>query len=226
MCGRFTLTIGEDELRQLMPEFIMEFGWQPRYNVAPSQTVATVRNDGRRAITATRWGLVPSWAKDPAIGNRLINARAESLAEKPSFRGPFQRQRCLILADGFYEWQKLPGGSGKQPLRIRLKTGRPFALAGLWDRWRDPDGSDLLTSTIITTAANRLLEPVHDRMPVILPPAAWDRWLDPGPVPPDRLAPCLQPYPPEEMEAYPVSPLVNSPAHDEPACIQPVTLPV
>jgi putative SOS response-associated peptidase YedK len=223
MCGRFTQTapietiarrFGVSDLPAKLP------AQAPRYNVAPTQQVIIVRDDGQRVLVPMRWGLIPSWAKDPAIGNRLINARAETLAEKPSFRTAFARRRCLIVADGFYEWQKQ--GAAKQPMRIVLKSREPFGFAGLWDRWRTPDGEEVLTCTIVTTTANELLKPIHDRMPVILPASAEARWLDPQQTDLAKLRDLLQPYPPEEMECYPVSRLVNSPAHDTPECIVPL----
>ena len=176
-----------------------------------------------------RWGLVPAWAKDPAIGNRLINARAESAAEKPAFRAAMRRRRCLVVADGFYEWQRTR--PGEAALFIRLHGDRPFAFAGLWEAWEAPDHSTLETCTILTTAANELVRPIHDRMPVILSASGYAAWLDPAIEDPRQLMPLLAPYPSDEMEAQPVGDFVNSPAHDSPQCIEPalqksnVTLP-
>jgi len=164
--------------------------------------------------------LIPSWAKDPVIGSRMINARAESLAEKPSFRSAFRRRRCLVLADGFYEWRK--DGARKTPMYIKLASGRPFAFAGLWENWFSPDGSNILSCTIITTQPNTLMEPIHNRMPVILPPEAYPVWLSPSEQDPARLSALLSPYPPAQMTAFPVSTLVNSPANDSPGCIIPL----
>ena len=151
----------------------------PRYNIAPSQPVAVIPNTGDNTLSMYKWGLIPSWSKDPAIGDRMINARSESLAEKPSFRNAYRRRRCLILADGFYEWKQNPGMKSKQPVYIRLKTELPFAFAGLWEIWNSPDGSEIRSCTIITTQPNSLLEPIHNRMPVILPPDAYNQWLAP-----------------------------------------------
>jgi putative SOS response-associated peptidase YedK len=193
----------------------------PRYNIAPSQPVAVVPNDGQMRLDYYVWGLIPSWSKDPSIGSRLINARGETLAEKPSFRSAFRRRRCLILADGFFEWKQIPGSKIKTPMYIHLKSGQPFAFAGLWESWNSPDGSNVLSCTIITTTPNALMEPIHNRMPVILPASAYTRWLEPGEQDPTTLQALIQPYSPEAMSAYPVSTLVNRPENDVAAVIQP-----
>ena len=174
-------------------------------------------SEDRPALKNLRWGLVPFWAKDQTIGSRMINARSESVAEKPSFRKPFQHQRCLVLTDGFYEWQQQDGG--KQPWRFVMISGEPFALAGLWDRWRRADAAELLTFTILTTTPNEVTRPVHDRMPVIMAPDNYERWLNPQ-TPREELPPLLRPYPPDQMTGYPVSRAVNNPSHDRPACIE------
>ena len=220
MCGRYTLTspievIAEEfGITGPLPEI------KPSYNVAPGQAVATVldEGDGVRRLEVLKWGLVPSWAKDPAIGNRMINARSETAAEKPSFRKAMKERRCLILADGFYEWQKT--AHGKQPYYTRMEDGKPFAFAGLWESW-GRDGEELRTCTILTTEANDFLRKVHDRMPVILPPEAYAPWLDPEMRDPRSILPLLVPYPPEAMTAYPVSRAVNSPSNDGPLCVEP-----
>jgi putative SOS response-associated peptidase YedK len=222
MCGRFTL-FEPDKI--LAKEFgVATFAPRsPRYNIAPSQPVAAVRaapSGAGRELALLRWGLIPSWSKDPAVGNRLINARAETVSEKPSFRNAFRRHRCLIPANGFYEWQRRE--VRKQPFYIRMHDGRPFAFAGLWDRWENPDKGVIETCTILTTATNALLAPIHDRMPVILPPAEYARWLDPSLQDPDSLAPLLVPFPPEDMVAFPVSPRVNAPSTDDEGCIAPL----
>lgn len=222
MCGRFTLFEPD---KVLAKEFgVSDFArGSPRYNIAPSQTVAAVRSASAgtgRELSLLRWGLIPSWSKDPAIGNRLINARAETAREKPSFRGAFRRHRCLIPANGFYEWQRLE--RGKQPYYVRRRDARVFAFAGLWDRWESPEKGVIETCTILTTSANAVLAPIHDRMPVILPPGEYDRWLDPSLKDPDSLAPLLVPFPPEEMLAYPVSPRVNPTTVDDERCIAPL----
>ncbi|MCA9916322.1 MAG: SOS response-associated peptidase, partial [Anaerolineales bacterium] len=188
-----------------------------------TQPVAAIRLDkeGERDFTFFHWGLIPSWAKDPTIGSRMINARSETVTEKPSFRTAFKRRRCLIPADGFYEWQKL--GSGKQPMFIRPAEGeeRPFALAGLWEFWSDPDGGTIQSCTILTTSPNELMAPIHNRMPVIIEPEDFDLWLNPEPDPEQGLH-LLRPYPAEKMAAYPVSTVVNNPRNDVPDCIQPI----
>ena len=221
MCGRFSLTADPNQLRQ-------EFAWlnipvdtAPRYNVAPSQPVAVVPNDGLNRLDHYVWGLIPSWSKDPSIGNRMINARSETVAEKPSFRSAFRRRRCLIPADGFYEWQKNPGEKRKTPMYIRLKSGKPFFFAGLWESWDSPDGSNILSCTILTTTPNEMMEPIHNRMPVILPPEAYQPWLATGEQRPADLQGFLKPFPSELMTAYPVSTLVNNPANELAACITP-----
>jgi putative SOS response-associated peptidase YedK len=168
------------------------------------------------------WGLIPSWAKDPEIGNRMINARAETLAQKPSFRSAFQRRRCLVLADGFYEWQKSPSSKSKIPMCIKLRDSSPFAFAGLWEIWHSPDGSEIRSCTIITTEPNELMKPIHNRMPVILSPQVYQDWLNPGNGKPDRLSSYLVPYPSDQMIAYPVSNTVNNPKNDTPECIRPL----
>jgi putative SOS response-associated peptidase YedK len=222
MCGRFTLlTLGQ--FTDLFPWIRMPAEPLPvRYNIAPSQFVAVVANDGKNQLDFYKWGLVPFWAKDIAIGNRLVNARAETLEEKSAFRGPLRHHRCLIPADSFYEWKR--SGTGKKaqkiPMRIGLKSHRPFAFAGLWDSWHSPDGSELRTCTIITCPPNELLGTIHDRMPVILHEENWREWIAPGDRNARELMPLLKPYPAGEMEAYPVSSRVNSPACDGPECVE------
>lgn len=223
MCGRFTLVASPSEIESSFPWVETPKQMTPRYNIAPMQPIAVIPNDGRNQLEFFQWGLVPSWAKDPQIGNRLINARAESLAEKPAFRNAFRHRRCLILADGFYEWCREPrsGSRVRTPMYIRLKSGRPFAFAGLWEVWRPADGEPLLSCAIITTTPNELIAEIHDRMPVVLRPEAYTVWLDPMIRTPEVLNELLRPYPASEMEAYPVSTLVNNPKNDLPACILP-----
>lgn len=223
MCGRFTLTVDPAELRDAFGDASFPTQFSPRFNIAPSQPVLAIPNDGAHKADFFMWGLIPSWAKDPAIGNRLINARAETLAEKPSFRGSFKYKRCLILADGFYEWQKQPGTKTKVPHFIHMKDRRPFAFAGLWDNWTSPDGSQVRSCTIVTTEPNELMAALHNRMPVILQPADYERWLDPAPQTPDNLNPLLKPFPADAMSAYPVSTLVNSPANDRAELVVPAS---
>jgi putative SOS response-associated peptidase YedK len=213
MCGRFTLTIDSNAVARAFNVAVpksLQTG--PRYNVAPTQDVVTVLNDGEPHLDLLRWGLIPSWAKDASIGSRMINARAETLAEKPSFKRLLNSRRCLIPADGFYEWQKVDGG--KVPMYITLKGHEPFAFAGLWDSWETADGEVLRTCTIITTHANDMVAPIHERMPVILPSDAREMWLDPGLHDANILLPLLKPYDPEAMQAREVSRRVNSPQYD------------
>jgi len=226
MCGRFALIsdtktlidtfgIAPNSASTLPPAV-------PRYNIAPTQPVAAIRlnKDGKqRELTFFRWGLVPSWSKDIKIGSRLINARSETVAEKPSFRTAFKRRRCIIPANGFYEWQRR--GSRKQPVYIHAADNNLLALAGLWEVWRTPDGDSLQTCTILTTSPNEIMAPIHNRMPVILEPEDFDTWLDPGPQP-DHGLHLLRPYPAHKMTFYPVSTFVNSPANDSQECITPL----
>jgi putative SOS response-associated peptidase YedK len=182
--------------------------------------VLAVPNNHPDKMEFMLWGLIPGWAKDTAIGNKMINARAETLAEKPSFKHAYKRRRCLILADGFYEWQTIPGAKVKQPMFIHLTDRKPFTLAGLWEAWH-PGDENIISCTIITTEPNEMMAQIHNRMPVILPPSAWEEWLDPAEQPPAALEHLLTAYPASEMTAYPVSTLVNSPANDVAECIAP-----
>ena len=222
MCGRFTLTTPAQTLQQIF-DLRETPDLPPRYNIAPSEAIATVRLPERqtgRRLDLLRWGLVPPWAKEPDVGARMINARAETAATLPAFRAAFRRRRCLIPADGFYEWQQV-NHCGKQPFYLRLRDGQPFAFAGLWEHWTGPHGEALDTCTILTTAPNELLRPIHNRMPVILDPQEWDLWLDPAVQDPARLQPLLRPYPADQMIGFPVSQVVNHPANDHAACIVP-----
>lgn len=221
MCGRFSLASDLEDLQELLPGVTLPETLLPRYNIAPTQEVAVVANHADRKLEFFRWGLIPSWAKDPQIGAQMINARAESLAQKPAFRIAYRRRRCLVLADGFYEWRREEGTSRKTPLYIRLRSGKPFAFAGLWEVWQPADEAPILSCTIITTVPNALIEPIHNRMPVILAPEAYAHWLAPEERTPAELEGWLRPYPAEEMEAYAVSTLVNNPRVDSPACITP-----
>ncbi|MEX2121576.1 MAG: SOS response-associated peptidase [Pirellulales bacterium] len=219
MCGRFTSRVSAAAVAEA-------FGLEPpaempvRYNIAPSQPIAVVRFDalaGRRELAWVRWGLVPRWADDPAIGNRLINARAETVASKPAFRDAFRERRCLVVADGFYEWKKT--GGRKQPYHLGLRQGELLAFAGLWDQWQR-SGAALETATIVTTDANELVRPLHDRMPAIVAADDYDRWLEPD-CDHAQLMEVLRPYPAERMSAHPVSTLVNNTANDVPECLEP-----
>lgn len=223
MCGRYTQTQSAAAIAQAFRLSGVP-PTSPRYNIAPTQLVGTVvqtQLHPERQFRVMRWGLVPSWAKDPAIGNRLINARAETVAEKPSFRTALRYRRCLIVADGFYEWQR--EGRKKQPYYFQLEAHQPFGFAGLWEQWESKTTGEILeTCTILTTEANDILRPIHDRMPVILPPDAYERWLDPDLNRATDLLPLLQPYAAAEMVAYPVNPIVNRATNDRPECIQPL----
>jgi putative SOS response-associated peptidase YedK len=217
MCGRYTLSTPAGRLAE---EFQLDSTVEipPSYNVAPTQQVAAVLEDeGGRRLEMLRWGLVPSWADDPEIGARMINARSETAPEKPSFRRAFRGRRCLIPADGFYEWKRENGG--KQPYYFHMQDGRPFAFAGLWESWEKGDGT-LRTCAILTTRANSVLEGVHDRMPVILPHDAYDAWLDPD-ADREELGELTIPYPEDDLETYPVSRFVNSPRNNDERCIEP-----
>ncbi len=235
MCGRFTLFQPDEAIRAVF-QLAYVPNLEPRYNIAPTQLVPTLlstpkaqgarsseQSDGcdnnkvLRQFQLLRWGLIPSWAKDPAMGARLINARAETAGEKPSFRSAFRHRRCLVIADGFYEWQRQE--RKKQPFYFRLQDGRPFAFAGLWEHGEAPDGEAIESCTILTTEANEVLRPIHDRMPVILEPKDYDLWLDPTVQKPEPLQQLLCPYPPEAMTSYAVSTQVNNPANNSAECI-------
>jgi putative SOS response-associated peptidase YedK len=218
MCGRYTLAV---EAAEVMDEFDLlgvPLQWKPRYNVAPSQAVAVITSFAPAKLDWMRWGLVPSWAKDIEIGNRLINARSETIAEKPSFRSAFKYRRCLIIANGFYEWKRVEA-KRTTPYFIHRADRKPFAFAGIWEHWQSKMGDELLSCSIITCSPNELMEPIHDRMPVILDRSTYASWLDQNPdANPKKL---LVPYPAEKMAAYTVSRTVNDPKHDSPECILP-----
>ena len=250
MCGRFTLSVNPEAVAlrfdlDAIPDLA------PRYNIAPTQSAAVVRlslSQEARVLEPMRWGLVPFWAKDLKIGNRMINARSETAASKPSFRAAYKRRRCLVPADGFYEWRRESADGPKQPYRICLNDGSPFAIAGLWESWtpkseangdgedrsdgagvddavdgsageRGARASEVRTFTLLTTAPNALVEEIHDRMPMILDPSEYDKWLDPGVEGGEALAALMDAFPAEQMVAYPVSTIVNSPRNDVPECI-------
>ena len=229
MCGRFTNRFTWKELHERLDLIGTPLNLRPRYNVAPSQDVAVARaTEEGRALAMLRWGLIPAWAKDHAIGNKLINARSETAAQKPAFRSAFRHRRCLIPADGFYAWPRRSGT--RQPGLFGLRDGAAMVFAGLWERWTVPEGAAFTgslaerspgdaveTCTILTTAANETVAPVHGRMPVILPPDAWGTWLAGDEVP-------LAPYPADAMTAHPVSTHVNRPANDDPRCVEPIAL--
>lgn len=222
MCGRFSLSVPVSDLAALFGLDLQTL-LSPRYNIAPAQAVAVVRASpqaGRRELALLHWGLIPSWAKDPSIGHKTINARSETVTEKPSFRNAFKKRRCLIPTSGFYEWKR--EGKAKQPYIIGLQGGALFALAGLWERWAPPGRDPVESCTILTTSPNEIMRPIHDRMPVIVDPEDYGLWLDPGLAEPDKLTPLLKPYPAERMQAHAVSPWVNSPKNEGARCTQPL----
>jgi putative SOS response-associated peptidase YedK len=221
MCGRFSLTLDTAELQDAFPGFSFPEQVVPRFNIAPSQPILAIPNDGSNKADFFRWGLIPAWSKDPSIGSHLINARAETVSEKPAFRSAFRHHRCLIPATGFYEWRPQTGSKTKLPYYIHLKDSAPFAFAGLWEHCISADGSELRTAVIITTAPNSLLQTIHDRMPVILPINAYAQWLNPPVDHVKDILDLLAPYPAEEMQAFPVSTVVNSPENDSAECILP-----
>ena len=221
MCGRFTLSTPVQTLAELF-DVKEKAALPPRYNIAPTDPVLAVRvpsESANRELALLRWGFVPAWAKEIGVGNRMINARSETVATSPAFRAAFRRRRCLIPADGFYEWQRLE--RGKQPFFIHMRDEQPFAFAGLWEIWEGGDGAVVESCTIITTEPSDLVRPVHDRMPVILDPEHYELWLDPRQKP-DRLQALLRPYAADKMVAEPVSTVVNNPANDVPECIAPL----
>ncbi len=224
MCGRFTLSTPPETLAQLfeLPEVPT---LKPHFNIAPTESIATVRQpdaDSERELALLHWGLIPFWAKDRSGSAKMINARAETVATSPAFRAAFRQRRCLVLADGFYEWQRKEHEKGKQPFYLRMKDESPFAFAGLWEHWKGPEGEVIESCTLITTVPNDLVRPVHNRMPVILPPELYGLWLDPEMHEVKQLQSLLQPYPQEAMEAYPVSTMVNMVRNDDPQLIEPV----
>ena len=216
MCGR---AVEISSIKVIAEEFGIanpQITVKPNYNVSPSQNLLVVVRQNTKQLITCQWGFIPSWAKDPAIGHKMINARAETIATKPAFRSAYKKHRCLIVADGFYEWQKTD--KGKVPYFIHLKSGKPFGFAGIYSRWSPTEGEGIDTCSIITTSANKLIEPVHDRMPVIISKDSIDAWLgdiaDPSSL--------LKPYPSEEMELYQVSRMVNDPKHNSPDLLEPV----
>ncbi|MUT66841.1 SOS response-associated peptidase [Paenibacillus sp. NEAU-GSW1] len=226
MCGRYTITVSLEELmlRYMIGAVSVPYH-RPKYNVAPGQMVLAVVNDGEQnRLGELKWGLIPPWADSPKVGNMMLNARAETAAAKPAFLTPLRRKRCLIPADGFYEWKKEAGGKTKQPMRIVRKDRSIFSMAGLYETWKAADGTTINSCTIMTTAPNSLMAPIHDRMPVILRPEDEPFWLDRSVQEPSALERLLRPYASEELEAYPVTSSVGSVRYDEPDCIEPITL--
>lgn len=222
MCGRYSQSQSAQIIAQAFQVDNVPT-LKPRYNIAPTQSVPTVLQTSastNRQFKMLHWGLIPSWAKDQKMGARLINARAETVAEKPAFRSAFKHRRCLVLADGFYEWQQQEDKKQKQPFYIRLSDRYPFAFAGLWEHWEDATGEEIESCTLLTTEPNELMCPIHNRMPVILDPKDYDLWLDSEVKKSELLEPLLRPYPSEEMTAYPVSKAVNKPSNDSTECIE------
>ncbi|MBM4326790.1 MAG: SOS response-associated peptidase [Deltaproteobacteria bacterium] len=224
MCGRFVLmALGKLVAEQF--ELDDEPNLEPRYNIAPSQQVAAVcriPETKKRELRMFRWGLIPFWAKDEKIGHKLINAKSETVAEKPAFRAAFKHKRCLIPADGFYEWKRREGKKTKQPHFIRMKNGEPFALAGLWENWESPEGKIIESCVILTTNSNNLIQSLHDRMPVIVLPQDYELWLNTAITDTENLKRLFTPHPQEAMEAYEVSVFVNGPSNEDPECIEPI----
>lgn len=220
MCGRYALYGPSSRLREHFEVDFDPIGFAPRYNIAPQQLAPVIRwQTGGRVVAVLRWGLVPSWAKDDTMGSRLINARAETVAEKPSFRAAFKARRCLVPCDGFFEWATTP--EGKQPYYIRLKGEVPMALGGLWEHWLAPTGEALETFTILTTAANARIAALHERMPVILPPEAWGLWLNPARTP-AQVQPLMQTYPADAFALDAVSKRVGNTRNDDPELLTPI----
>jgi len=220
MCARYRLARKKEILAEIF-DVGTDVDWVPRYNVAPGQDVGVIRQDATqpiRSFSLMRWGLVPRWAKDPKVGYKMVNARAETVSQKPAFREPLQSRRCLIPADGFYEWAKQ--GKAKVPFCFALANHTIFAFAGIWDRWQNPQGAQLQTCSIITTSANPLVSGIHDRMPVILERTSYDLWLDPGFRKVEPLLDLLAPYRAECMRNWRVGSRVNSVQNDDAACVE------
>ncbi len=220
MCGRYVLTADTDTIQLAFDLENVPQVHTARFNIAPSQPIAAITNEDPKTLTFLKWGLIPSWSKDPKMGSKMINARSESAPEKPAFRAAFKRRRCLIPADGFFEWQKR--GSSKVPMFIHMDDYSVFAFAGLWEIWYSPEGDEIRTATILTTEPNDLMKSIHDRMPVILPREHYEVWLAPGDQKADDLRPLMKPFDASRMAAYAVSTFVNSPANDSPETIEPL----
>jgi putative SOS response-associated peptidase YedK len=221
MCGRFEIHSPIEIIAEIFGIADWDIEYQPRYNIAPSQDILIViNNDGKRKLIKSRWGFVPSWSRDLDIGYRMINARAETVASNKTFKSAFEKQRCLVVADGFYEWRK--EGTTKKPFYIRLKSHKPFGFAGLYNAWMSPGGEPLTMSTIMTVGANELVMPIHDRMPVITRADNYDIWLDPKGQDSSAIPGLLNPYPSGEMEIFPVTPKVNSFKYNSPENIEPL----
>jgi putative SOS response-associated peptidase YedK len=222
MCGRFVVDIPASELAKIFKIVETETRLMARYNVAPTQQIGVIRSDsnGTRHLDLLKWGLIPSWSKDPHIGYKMINARSETADTKPSFKSALKHRRCIIPASGFYEWREESGK--KHPIYIKLKDNNLMLFAGIWDHWKAPEGNVIESCTMLTTETNDLIKPLHDRMPVILDTQNIDMWLDPQVSDPEQLKPLFRSFPSELMEMYQVSDLVNSPKNDNPSCIAPL----
>lgn len=219
MCGRFERCSSIEHIAQEFRVQKVSFEIPPSYNIAPTQNIVIINNQGTKQLVSCRWGFLPSWAKDPSIGHKMINARAETVSTKPTFKSAFKKQRCLVIADGFFEWKNEK--NRKVPYLIRLKSGKPFGFAGLYNQWTSESGEKICTCTIITTEANELLEPIHDRMPVIIPRDKEDYWLNPS-KDLEALMEMLKPYTSEEMEMYEVSSKINYPKYNSPDVLEPI----
>jgi len=224
MCGRYTLTLSLEALQKTFPNVKFHIEHTPRFNIAPTQMIPAIREDieGNLRADLLKWGLIPSWSKDESIGFRLINARAETLSEKPAFRKALISRRCLIPADGFFEWVNVEDSKNKLPIYFLLKSKAVFAFAGLWETWKSPQNVEINSATIITTEPNAIVGQFHSRMPVILPTEAYMNWLTSRPISPNELQLLLKPYPDVEMDCYPVSPLANNAKYDNPELITPL----
>jgi len=216
MCGRYSFILEDEMIKERFGVTVRSAIYKARYNCAPTQKLAVISNDNPGELSLYRWGLIPFWAKDISIGNKLINAKSETILEKPSFRNSFKSRRCLVLSDGFYEWKK---GAVKTPYRITRRDGSAFAMAGIWDKWMNPEGDEIRSFAILTTAPNTLMEKIHDRMPVILDRETEKRWIED--TSPETLLEFLKPCEAGSLLAYPVSPLVNSPRNDSPEILEP-----
>lgn len=223
MCGRFVRKSTLTEIKDEFDIVEIQWAWEPSYNIAPGQEIAAVTGNDGNILVSLRWGLIPFWAKDEQIGYKMINARSETVAEKRTFAQSLKKRRCLIVADGFYEWQKEEDKKVKIPMYITLKSKRPFGFAGLYDTWKSKDGTVIRSCTIITTKPNELLEPIHNRMPVIIPTTDRPVWLDRSIEDPQQLLPLLKPYPSSDMIAYQISRQVNSPKNNSPEIIKPLS---
>jgi putative SOS response-associated peptidase YedK len=220
MCGRFALSAKTDDVEKLIPGLKSNIDIKPRYNIAPTQNISVIKNDGKKEISNLYWGLIPFWSKDPAIGQKMINARSETIFEKPAFKNPVRKKRCLIIASGFYEWEK--SGKQKIPHYIRMKSGKPFTFAGIWDSWKNADDVIINSASIITTAADDFLQRLHDRMPVFIPEKFRELWVSDSYIPDSDIRKMLGSYPENELEMYQVTTKMNSPLFESEECIVPV----